>query len=168
MLVNKLAKMIEDNAEQLTEKWIEEITANPSTKSYHDLGKSDLHDKVIEVYSHLKDWMNDTSRHSEFAEHFVNLGLKRKSQKIELSEVIFATILAKKNLINYITTQGIFDSPLEMARQIEFVNQISTFFEKAMYFSALGYEISDTKDKEHKSIVEDISISFWRSIVNKT
>ncbi|KAA3599284.1 MAG: hypothetical protein DWQ06_10220 [Calditrichaeota bacterium] len=168
MLINKLAKMLEDNAEKLTENWIAEITSNPSTKSYHKLGQTELHDKVIAVYSNLKDWMNDTSRHSEFAKNFVNLGLKRKSQKIELSEVIFATILAKKNLINYITTQGIFDSPLEMARQIEFVNQISTFFEKAMYFTALGYEISDKKDKEHKSLVEDISISFWRSIVNKT
>lgn len=164
MLVNKLVLMIQEHAEKLTENWIKEVSQNPSTKTYHNLSKEDLHDKVYGIYSQLGKWFDSTESNSEFAKHFFSLGLERKNQGLALSEVIFATILAKKNLIDYTVSQGLFDNALEMARGLEFTNRISTFFEKAIYFISLGYEF-DVSDKKTKGLVEDISVSFWRSIV---
>ncbi|ACF14428.1 conserved hypothetical protein [Chloroherpeton thalassium ATCC 35110] len=149
MLYNRFIRVIEDHAESLTEQWIKEVRTNPSTPSYAKLSKEDLHDMVYDIYSKLGYWVKkEESSLKEIAEHFLLTGRKRAQEGYKLSEVVYANILARVVLWQYITDEGIVSEGIDLNRAFEFSQRLSYFFDKAIYFITVGFE--STHIEEHK------------------
>ncbi len=141
MLYNRLIRLIENHAESLTKSWIQEVKTNEATKSYRNFSDASLHDSVYNIYSRLGYWLKkEESTLEDIAEYFVMLGRERAQQGFKLSEVIYSIILARVELWNYVSNQGVFEDSLELHRALEFSQRINYFYDKAIYFSTVGFE----------------------------
>ncbi len=139
MLSTRLVRMIEDHAEQLTRGVVNDLQSNPRTAAYHKLSHDELHHRAYGVYSNLGQWLahkTDEAIEASYSE----LGKKRQAEGIALSEVIYALILTKYHLRDYIRSAGLVDSAVELYQEQELHRLVGQFFDKAMYYTAKGYE----------------------------
>lgn len=149
MLHEKFIGIVETHAELLTRNWIKEVKTNPLTPSYRNLSDDVLHATVYDVYLRLSRWLqNDETTYRETADHYLRLGRARAESGVKLSEVIYAVILSRVELLNYIRNQGIINNSIDMWRALEFFHKINSFFDKVLYFVSSGYESVHMDEKE--------------------
>jgi hypothetical protein len=139
MFSTKLVAMIEDHAEQLTTGLIGELQRHPRTSGYHHFSVSELHDRAYDVYRNLGKWVTRGSE-SEIEASYAELGRRRCREGIPLSQVIFALVLSKDHLLNYVRTSGLTDSALDLYQEMELSRVVAQFFDRALYHTVQGYE----------------------------
>jgi len=139
MLSVRLVHMIEDHAEELTRALIQDLQSNPRTAAYHRLSHADLQHRVYDVYRNLGHWLgHETDKAIEAT--YSELGKKRATEGIPLSEVVYALTLAKYHLRDYIRSAGLMDSAVELYQEQELHRLVGHFFDRAIYYNVKGYE----------------------------
>lgn len=68
------------------------------------------------------------------------LGEKRAAEGIPLSEVVYALILTKSHLRDYIASVGLVDSAVELYQVQELHRMVGHFFDLAIMSTVKGYE----------------------------
>ena len=139
MLSDTLVRMIEDHAEKLTHSLVNDLKSNKRTTHYHHLTGDELHRRTYDVYRHLGQWI--ASKTEEAIESsYVELGEKRRAEGIPLSEVVYALILTKNHLREYIRFSGLSDSAMDLHRERELQQLVAQFYDKAIYYTVQGFE----------------------------
>ncbi len=144
MLSARLVRLIEEHAEQLTEAVVSDLRSNLRTAAYHGISRDELHHRAFQVYRNLGHWLGhktDENIESSYSE----LGSKRFAEGVPLSEVIYALVLTKYHLRDYIRTAGLVDSAVELYQEQELHRRVGNFFDKAIYYTAKGYEGAASK-----------------------
>ena len=150
MLYDKFIRLVEDHAEELTKEWIKEIKSNPSTVGYRNVEDAILGARIFDVYRRLGEWViNADPNDPKTAEHFIKLGRERAIEKLKVSEVIYALILARVVLWRYIVEHEVIASSIELHQSLEFYQKVNNFFDKAAYFVAVGFENINKEDQEN-------------------
>jgi hypothetical protein len=139
MLAQRLVRAIEDHAEELTRGVLEELSTSPRTPSYHRLSREELHRRVYEVYRNLGRWL-DVETEEEVAVSYGALGHRRRSEGIPLEEVIYALILTKHHLRDYILRAGVVESALDLYLEEDLHLRLVSSFDKALYHTVRGYQ----------------------------
>ena len=139
MISARLVAMIEDHADQLTAGLVETLLHHPRTSGYHQLPRSELRDRANDVYRNLGRWLTRGSERAIEAS-YADLGRLRRREGIPLSEVIFALILTKAHLLEYVKTSGLSDTALDLYQELDLVRVVEQFFDKTIYYAAHGYE----------------------------
>jgi hypothetical protein len=139
MLASRLVDMIEEHAEQLTRGVVRELRTDPRTPSYLQIDPHEDYSRVFAVVHNLGMWL-DSKSDTATENAYRSLGQKRFSEGIPLAEVVCALMLTKQTLRSFIQTQGWVDSALAVHQQVELYALIDRFFERATYFTVLGYE----------------------------
>jgi hypothetical protein len=135
----KLVSMIEDHADQLTDGLVGYLQRHPRTGGYHKLARSELHNRAYDVYRNLGRWVAGKSE-SEIESGYLDLGERRFREGIPLSQVVFALVLTKDHLLNYVKMSGLSDSALDLYQEMELIRLVGQFFDKAIYHTVHGYE----------------------------
>lgn len=140
MIYSKLVKLIEDNQDELTKRSYNELLSREETLRYRNVPEDILKERISDVYSMLISWLNKERRADNIRKYYVDLGKRRYSEGIPLSEVIMAFMLLKRHLWLFIMEKQFFDSTYECYQALELNNKVVLFFDRIIYFSALGYE----------------------------
>ena len=141
MISARLVAMIEDHAEQLTSGLVRNLERHPRTGGYHTLAHSELHDRAYDVYHNLSKWVTRGSE-SEVESSYADLGRRRRQEGIPLDQVVFALLLTKDHLLEYVRTSGLSDSALDLYQELELLRVVGQFFDRAIYHAVRGYEHS--------------------------
>ena len=141
MISVRLVAMIEDHAEQLTARLVDDLQHHPRVSGYHRLPLPELHHRAYDVYHNLGKWVARGSE-SEVELTYTDLGRRRYREGIALSEVIFALLLTKSHLLEYVKTSGLSDTALDLYQELELIQMVSQFFDKAIYHAARGFEMA--------------------------
>ena len=147
MLSSRLVRMIEDHADQLTRSLIQDLQTNPRTPSYHHRSHEDLHHRVYAVYHNLGRWLGRKTD-SELEADYEDLGEKRAEEGVPLPEVVYALILTKYHLRDYIRSAGLADSAVDLYQEQELHRLLGHFFDLAMFYTVKGYERESTAGRE--------------------
>ena len=139
MLSAYLVRMIENHAEDLTREVLDDLTHNPKTPAWHALSRDEMHRRVYDLYHNLGHWLADKSE-TAVERSYSQLGRDRFSEQVPLEEVVFATVLIKDHLRNFIRRAGVVYSALELHREVELNLMVGHFFDKALYYAVKGYE----------------------------
>jgi hypothetical protein len=153
VLSTRLIRMIENHAEELTRGTLDDIRKNPRTPSYHTLSREALYTRVYEVYRDLGDWLGEKAD-AKIEAWYRALGQRRCGEGVDLSQVIYALILTKNHLEDYVRTSGLADSSVELYQEQELFRLIEYFFDRALYYATLGYEqeaLLRRREPEHAS-----------------
>lgn len=138
-LSERLIKIIEADAENLSRVTVKTLQTNVRTPSYHKLSANELHHRVYSVYHNLGRWLCETSDQAIQA-WYSKLGDDRREEDIPLGEVLWALVLTKNRLTDYLGAYAFADSALELYQQQEFDRLIAHFFDRALCYTAEGYE----------------------------
>lgn len=138
-LSDRIIRIIESDAEELTRDIVKKLRNSPRTPSYQKLSYNELHDRVYSVYHTLGHWLWETSDQA-IQTRYNELGRKRCDEAIPLAEVLWALVLTKNLLNDYLRACAFADSALELYQQQEFDRLIGHFFDRALCHSAEGYE----------------------------
>jgi hypothetical protein len=76
------------------------------------------------------------------------LGEERHAEDIPLHEVVYALILIKYHLRDYVRAAGLMNSTVELYQQLELDRLVGQFFDKATYYAVKGYESAAAMDQE--------------------
>ena len=86
LLVNRFVQLIENHAESLSQKWIDEVRSNPLTLGYSGRSREELHDAVFSRFRKLGEWVEKhEGLEKEIAVHFREIGKARSQSGIKSS-----------------------------------------------------------------------------------
>jgi hypothetical protein len=146
MISEQIITIIKENAETLTNRLCKDLLNREETKNYRRLDKDIVYERVFDVYSRLDSWLAGNKVKGEIRDHYLKLGSQRFHEGIPLSEVIMALMLIKRHLWLYVMELNFFDSSFQLLQALEFNNRVVLFFDRAIYFTAIGYENESRKE----------------------
>jgi len=152
MIAEKLVELVEIHANRLSADVAQDLVTNVRTRGFHKVPKADLEARVFRLFHHLGDWLSDRRSERVKAE-FAEWGSRRFDQEIPLSEIIYAIVILKQHLRQYIRDNGLIEAtfprsesdyvlPLHMNSLQELNLQVGQFFDEALYHLAIGYELA--------------------------
>jgi hypothetical protein len=96
---------------------------------------------VYEIYRHLGEWlMGKDELHLE--QRYLQIGARRACQRVPLSEVIWVIVLTKENLWDFIKKESVLERPVEVFGELEMLQLLEQFFDRAIYYASVGYELA--------------------------
>ncbi|UCE60574.1 MAG: NUDIX domain-containing protein [Phycisphaerales bacterium] len=139
LLSDALVALIQDNAQQLTKLWFDEVRCNPTTDSYSRINPDELFARGFTAISQFGRWLKGHEADQEVRAFYRTLGRERKTQGFAVHEVMSSLSLLRKHVWTYARSQGMWASPLDVYRALELDRRIALFFDKAVYHTALGF-----------------------------
>ena len=138
MWVGRLVDLIEEHADELTDLLVRRVREDPRTIGYGEIDDEELEERARDVYSHLGQWLAKSSESAVESEYF-RLGQIRFAEGIPLSEVVMALLLVRRNLWQFVESQGA-NTSLELRQQLDLELLVVRFFDRAIFHMVRGYE----------------------------
>jgi hypothetical protein len=139
MIALKLVRLIETHHEALAHSLmhkVEECTKCAELKKL--VPRQELEMRVQEVYRHLSDWLLTKTEHDIFRA-YTALGKHRYEQGVPFEQFLWGIMLVKENLWDFLEQESIDVSAMSLHGEFELLRLMGQFFDKALYYSALGY-----------------------------
>jgi hypothetical protein len=140
---NRFVTLIERNADKLSENLIRNLRQHTATPTYHTYDEKELYERAFNVYSNLGKWISRETTKKDIARHYLALGAQRRKEGFALSEVIQALIIARRHIWLKVRSEGFLDSILDLNQAMELNNRVVLFFDRAIYYTTVGYEQKD-------------------------
>jgi len=145
MLPTVLIQLVETHADNLAEGLLRKLM---SSDRCHQLMQrvpaEELKRRVSEIYSHLGDWLL-RKMEFEIEERYIGLGMRRAKQGVPLRELIWTLNTVKEYLWGYLEEEGLLEQPVDPYGNRELLLSVERFFDRAVYFAAVGYESVETQ-----------------------
>jgi hypothetical protein len=150
MISATLIELIEVHANHLAGDVARDLQSNPRTPAFRAVPQDELADRAFQIFHHLGNWIGEPGSPTVRAE-FADWGAKRFGQGIPLSQIVYAIVVIKTHLRRYIREHGIVEAsfprveaeyilPMHLHSLQELNEQVSTFFDEALFHLAQGYE----------------------------
>jgi hypothetical protein len=139
-LSKKLVQLIESNSEKLTQRVIADIKKHPGMPTYRTYDDTELYNRTFEVYNQFGKWMSTKTTREDIKVVYFALGKQRRKEGFAISEVIQALILTKRHIWLLVQSEGYLDTALDLYQAIDLVNRVVLFYDRAIYFTAVGFE----------------------------
>jgi hypothetical protein len=142
LAAQRLVRLIETHSDGLAAALLERTQQSEKTRNYIDkVPPDDLRQRVYEIYHHLGQWLI-SKKESEVEQRYLEIGALRCRQGVLLSQLIWAILLVKDNLFDFLNREAAIERPSEVFGELEMLQLLDQFFEWAVYYAAVGYERS--------------------------
>ena len=135
-----LVSLIESAADELTRRYLDDVKKNVNLPTYRNFDPNELYRRAHRVYSQLGNWLSQETSKDEIKSYWTALGNRRREEGIPLPEIILTLSLLRRHLWLKVQSDGLLDSALDLYQALELNNRVVSFFDKAVYFAACGYE----------------------------
>ena len=144
MLSDRLVQIIQDHAGELTQGVLNDLAKNPRTAAYHMLPRTELHNRIYDVYRNLGQWITEKAE-GPVSSTYMALGRTRRAEGIPLQQVVQALIVTKRHIVSYVRSSLPVDTAVELHQEEELNLMLGRFFDNAIYFTVKGYEQASVK-----------------------
>ena len=139
MIRHRLIRLIESRSDELANELLTRAKNSPHLSSFSRVPPGELKQRVYEVYRNLGEWLiNRTEEDIDI--QYSAIGARRFRQGVPLSELIWAIILTKDNLWNFLSRESFPGFEMEVLAEHDMFRMIDRFFNHAVYHAARGYE----------------------------
>jgi len=139
MMLYRLVRLIETHAQALAASLLTRVQDSEATPDYKNVPADELKGRVYEIYRHLGEWLIAEDKRNVEA-RYLEIGARRALQRVPLSQVLWAIILTKENLWDYIKKESVLERPVEVFGELEMLQLLDLFFDRAIHYAAIGYE----------------------------
>ena len=87
----------------------------------------------------MGDWLLGKNQEN-IEQRYREIGARRASQGVPLPELIQAIVLTKENLWDFLKSEAVLDRAVEIMGELELLQMLEQFFDRAIYFAAVGYQ----------------------------
>src|SRR6202142_4604335 len=144
MTLYRLVRLIETNSNALAACLLDRVQNSEATPDYGRVPTEDLKDRVYEIYRHLGDWLM-TKDELDLEQRYLRVGATRARQDVPFSQVAWAIVLTKDNLWQFLKREREMDRPVEVFGELEMLQLLDHFFDRAIFYAAVGYEKACTE-----------------------
>lgn len=142
MMLYRLVRLIETHSQALAACLLDRVRNSDLTRSYRqNVPAEELKETVYEIYRHLGEWLMGKDEY-QLEQRYLQIGSRRAGQRVPLSEVIWVIILTKENLWDFIKRESVLERPVEVFGELEMLQLLEQFFDRATHFAAVGYELA--------------------------
>ncbi len=135
-----MADFIGRNLDELADNWLRIVRNHPLTRSYRALDKEKARQVATTVYDQLQRWLAGGFTKGDIESSFTALGARRRAEGYGLSEVIRALTVTRRVLWFKVQSEGLLDQILEAEMALAVSNRVVLFFDRAIFFTTVGYE----------------------------
>ncbi|MFY9659171.1 MAG: hypothetical protein WAJ97_01020 [Terriglobales bacterium] len=141
MMLYRLVRLIETHSQALASCLLDQVESSALTPCYKkNVPPEELKEKVYGIYHHLGEWLIGKDEfHLE--QRYMQIGARRAHQRVPLSEVIWVIVLTKENLWEFIKKESVLERPVEVFGELEMLQLLEQFFDRAIYYASVGYEL---------------------------
>jgi len=154
IITYRFVRLIEDHSDALANSLLIKVRQSSRTENFKKVPAEDLKVRVYEIYRHLGEWLLHKNE-ADIEQRYTEIGARRAQQGVPLSEVIWAIVLTKQNLWEFILDEAYPDRPVEILGKQELLQLLDQFFDRAMHSAAVGYEWA--MDNENKLATKQAS-----------
>jgi hypothetical protein len=145
MLGLKFAHLVESHSDTLTESLVRQLHTNPRTLSFRNVTSGELRQDIHELYFHLSEWMVNSTE-GDVESRQARLGAYRAKQDIPIEEFLWGLILSKQNIFEFMRREVPAEGPYELMFEMEFLQSLDEFFDRAIYHAITGYMHHQAKE----------------------
>jgi hypothetical protein len=139
MTLYRLVHLIETHSQALAACLLDRVQNSEATPDYGRVPAEDLKEGVFQIYGHLGDWLM-TKDELDLEERYLRIGARRAKQNVPFSQVAWAIVLVKDNLWEFLKRESEIERPIEVWGELEMLQLLDHFFDRAIYYAAIGYE----------------------------
>lgn len=139
MMLYRLVRLIETHSQALSACLLTRVQNSDATPDYKNVPPEELKAYVCEVYSHLGEWLM-TKDELELESRYLRVGARRALQGVSLSQLAWVIVLTKENLWEFIKKESVMERPVEVFGELEMLQLLEQFFDRAIYYAAIGHE----------------------------
>lgn len=154
MFSYRLVRLIEAHADALAAGLEERVQSNWQVAHFREVPPHELRERVYEIYRHLGEWLLGKNE-LDIEHRYREIGTRRARQHIPLSEVVQAIVLTKENLWDFLRSEAVMDRAIEIMGELELLQMLDAFFDKAIYYAAVGYE-EECMHSSHGNILKAV------------
>jgi len=140
-----LMQQIETHAEKLTARVIDAVRTSPRTMSFRNLSEEELRRRFFDLFRNLGRWLSEKSE-GEIETIYGDIGRQRCREAVPLSELVYALLLVKQHLWDYVQTNVVAVSESTIYEEELVAEMMGRFFDRALYHTIRGYEDVWAKD----------------------
>jgi len=149
LLSDELVSIARENSKKIVDLWLDDISTNPSTKSYRGLDKKDLFERAVLIIDRFELWLKGEKTEKELKDFYYDLARKRKEDNVLLADLVSSLSLLKKHIWMFTYSFGVWEKAVDIYRMFELGERLIYFFDKAAYYTVMGYPgLSSEKEKQ--------------------
>ena len=146
-LAKSMVQLIENHSDRLAETMLIKLQNCEKCATFKQVPREEFRQRVYEVYDHLGEWLLN-KQEEDVARRYIEIGMQRERQGVLLSELMYAIILTREHLWDFLKHEANFEKPKEVFGELEMMELLEQFFDRAMYYAAQGYEHSKAAKEE--------------------
>lgn len=139
LLAYRLVRLIETHAERLAEGLQAKLQNCDKCPAFKKVAAQEFEQRVYEVYDHLGEWLLG-KKEEDVARRYTEIGQRREAQKVPLSQLIYAIMLTREHLWSYLKHEANIEKPVEVFGELEMMELLEQFFDRAIFYATRGYE----------------------------
>lgn len=139
MIALRLVRLIESNADVLSDTLVRKFPRSAHTRSMHRVPEEELRERCAEIYRNLSEWLLHKTD-VEIERRFRAVGQRRAEQGVPLADLIWAILLTKEHLWQFLEQEGFLQSPLEIYGELELLRLLGQFFDRSVCYAIEGYQ----------------------------
>jgi hypothetical protein len=140
MILYRLVRLIETHSQALATCLLDRVQKSELTPSFQQkVPGEELKERVHEIYHHLGEWLMGKDE-LRLEQRYLEIGARRAHQQVPLSELIWVIVLTKENLWEFIKKESVLERPVEVFGELEMLQLLEQFFDRAIYHASVGYE----------------------------
>ncbi|MCI0623563.1 MAG: hypothetical protein L0387_18205 [Acidobacteria bacterium] len=145
MYAPRLVELIEKHSEELARGLMDKLAHSEKASELRKIPDPELRQRIYEVYRNLGDWLLNKTE-ADIERRYMEIGARRAAQGVALSHVLYALMGVKEHLWSYLRFAGLVDRHVELFQELELLQMVDQFFDRAAYYLVCGYEAA-TKAK---------------------
>ncbi len=146
LLSDALVALIQEHAADVARLWLADVRSSRSTQSYATVSPGPLVERACQALSQFGRWLKGREAAGEVKAFYLALAHERQAQGFQLHEVLSSLTLLKKQVWSFARSQGVWQRPIDVYRVLELDRRIAAFFDGALVYTALGYELDSPLD----------------------
>jgi hypothetical protein len=153
MIALKLVRLIETHSEQLAHSLMYKVDECTKCAEFKKLvARQEQENRALEIYQNLSDWLLNKTEHDLFTT-YTAIGKRRFEQGVPFHQLIWALLLSKQNLWDFIEHEVVEESAMLLRGEFELLRLLDQFYERSLYYAALGYwEANEFTEREQRLV----------------
>ena len=146
LLAYRLVRLIETHSDGLARSLHDRYRTDRKISAYASVPEDELTAKVYEVYRHLGEWLMGKTE-ADVEHRYLEIGARRFQQGVPASQVAWMISLVRENLWDYLQKHAELEKPAEIFGEVELLEMLDQFFNRAIYYATLGHERAQQSDQ---------------------
>jgi len=151
MVGSRLVRLIERHSEELAMGLAAKLKQSERTSDFRRIPSGELQKTTAELYHNLGEWLL-TKTEKDIERHFVLLAERRAATGVSLQHFVWALIISRNHLYQFLLGQSFADSIFELYNELEVQQLLNQFFERATYYGIAGYEAARERDRMRATV----------------